>query len=245
MNGEDCLMLVDTTARRARPISHAECSSIGPAYAVFPPESVDLLDSGGGTLAYSHSRSCYYSVERCVRSPRGVFVIEDEGQRAVAARSRLLAVEGGTFVVRRGAQTVVMRGGRELSVLALTPRSVRLRGEMIATTTTDDKLRLLSVRSGRVLRTILLRPRPIDPPRVEDLSRRYVVLVIDGRLRLVRVADGRIAQLDLGAAVAPLHARLADGRLIVSYNRRGRAPFGRAIVLRERDLWRAFVRRRS
>jgi Tol biopolymer transport system component len=243
-DGQDCLMLVDTSARRPRPVEHAKCL-IGPSYAVFPPESIDLLDSGGGTLAYSHSHSCYFSDEKCVRSPRGVFVMRDESPRRVVARSTLLAVEAGTFVVRRGARTLAIRSGREVRVLTPKPHSIRLRGEVIAATAADDKLRLLSVRSGRVLRTIRLRPSPIDSPRIEDLNRRYVVLAVDGALRIVRARDGRAVQLDLGAAVAPLRARLEDGRLIVSYNRRGHAPFGRAIVLEQRELERAFRRRRS
>ena len=241
--GEECLMLADTTAAIPRVVSHADCDRFArrpiPAYKVLRPESIDLLDGVGDTLAFSYSSSCYYQ-ENCKRKPSGVFRIDDARATRVVPNGVLVAVGVRALLVRRHGRVEAFGRGRIARLAISNLRSGRVGGETVVIVGEDKKLRLLSARSGRLLRTITLRPVPVDPPRLEDADAEYALAVVDGALQIIRLRDARSIRVALGPAVAPIHARLSNTRLVVSYNRRGSEPSGRVVVFSRASITAAF-----
>ena len=222
--GQDCLMVADA-ATGARSSDGPICGgyrSKQPTYRGFGPGDVDAIVGAERSIAYS-SQSAY---------DVGVFAIGAAGPRRLAVFGTLLAYDGSRFVVRRGSAAEIVDGnGRALRLAGPAPSEARLVEDTLVAIGADGALRTYDARRGTVTRTIRVRPRPVDRPRLEDAVAGYAALAVDGQLRIVRLADGRSVRVALPNGVAPVHARFMGARLVVSYNALGAAPYGRVVVV--------------
>jgi Tol biopolymer transport system component len=187
-------------------------------------EPVTNLVGDGELLVFTKWGPCRFSQnEQCAREskPNGRLFRLDGGRAIQIAASpgalTPLSVDAGRILVDRenGTLELMTQQGtllRTFQLNAAIVRSARLQGRDLVVLTTAS-VEITDVETGAFLRRW---PLPLEQARLEDVQDGVAVLVADTRISLLRLSDGRGAEIDVSGS-DPVLAQLESGGLFYSY----------------------------